>query len=76
MLQVKRHDLKKIPRKPGVEVHVSHLVLIPGDDETRRDYLEIREYNTAAEIYGHGILIPRNMWPVIREAGEQAMDDR
>lgn len=75
-LQVRRHGTQKFEIKPAVELHVSHLVALPDDPENKRDYVEIREYNTDAEIYGHGLLIPLNLSGFVSLAVEEVADDR
>lgn len=63
----RRHNTVKIDRNPGMEIHVSLMIVFP-DDPDERQYLEIREWNTVAELYGHGILLPLGLTPNLQTA--------
>lgn len=50
------------PRSETVDIHVRELTLtgVAGDKVTEREYIEVREYIKPSEVYGHGIVIPRD----------------
>lgn len=63
----KRTPIHKINRRDDVEIHLSVLILFPGEEDERK-YIDIRDYNVESEMYGHGIVIPMGLAPDLARA--------
>lgn len=51
----------KIPRNDHVDIHVREVVLNADAPEADQvEHIEIREYLKEGQVYGHGLLVPKD----------------
>lgn len=52
----------KFPRNPDVDIHVREVTLnADAPTEQQVEAIEIREWLKGGEVYGHGLVIPRDL---------------
>ena len=65
---------RQFPRSANVDIVVREIVLNPNVEEQRREYVEIREFLKNGEVFGHGVVIPRDHVSTLLEHLEALVD--